>query len=92
MKACPDCRKSHWPFIVMVFFLGGFGAYLTWLTLLYSEIGTELRILVCIAVFAAVSGTGLHYVLGCISRHCRHERREGDTGNEAGPHGHGATH
>jgi hypothetical protein len=56
----------------MVFFIAGIGAYLTWLTLTYSQAGMTERILGTVIVFAAVGGTVLHYVLSCMKRHCRH--------------------
>jgi len=42
-------------------------AYLTWLTLTYSEVGkTEL------IAGSVVGATLLHYVISCMKRHCRH--------------------
>ena len=71
MKLCPKCVKSPLPFF-MVFFIAGIGAYLTWLTLTYSQAAMTERIVGTVIVFAAVGGTVLHYVLSCMKRHCRH--------------------
>jgi hypothetical protein len=70
MKLCPKCG-SAWPFVV-VFFVAGVSAYLTWLTLAYSELGMMKLIVGSGAVFLAVLGTLLHYVISCMKRHCRH--------------------
>jgi len=57
----------------MVFFIDAVIAFLTWLMLgfagadpLEAAIGTAL-------VFVAVGATLVHYVLGCMRRHCRHD-------------------
>jgi len=72
MKLCPQCSRSPWPF-VMVLFIDTVIAFLTWLMLgfagadpLEAAIGTAL-------VFVAVGATLVHYVLGCMRRHCRHD-------------------
>jgi hypothetical protein len=56
----------------MVIFIAGFSAFITWLTLTYSQAGMAGRIAGTLVVFLAVGGTVLHYVLGCMRRHCRH--------------------
>jgi hypothetical protein len=70
MNLCPKYGSSLLPFL-MVFLVASVSAFMTWLTLTYSDAG----ILECIAgtavVFLAVGGTLLHYVLGCMKRHCR---------------------
>jgi len=71
MKLCPKCGTSPWPFVV-VFFVAGVSAFLTWLTLAYSELGMLKLIAGSGAVFLAVLGTLLHYVISCMKRHCRH--------------------
>jgi sterol desaturase/sphingolipid hydroxylase (fatty acid hydroxylase superfamily) len=57
----------------MVLFIDAVIAFLTWLMLgfagadpLEAAIGTAL-------VFVAVGATLVHYVLGCMRRHCRHD-------------------
>lgn len=75
MKLCPECSKSPWPF-VMVFFLASVSAFITWLTLSYSQVGVLEQIAGSAVVFLAVGGTLVHYVLGCMKRHCRHGQRE----------------
>jgi hypothetical protein len=56
----------------MVFLVAGVSAFLTWLTLTYSEFGTMELVTATSAVFLAVAGTLLHYVFSCMRRHCRH--------------------
>ena len=73
MKLCPKCNKSLWPF-VMVFYVGGIGAFITWLTLAYSQFSPDQQVAGSALIFLAVGGTVLHYVLGCLRRHCRHDR------------------
>ena len=72
MKLCPQCTNSSWPF-AMALFIATIIAFLTWLVLGFaganpteSAIGTALA-------FIAVSATLVHYVLGCMRRHCRHD-------------------
>ena len=85
MKFCPECSNSPWPF-VMVFFLASVSAFVTWLTLSYSQLGTLGQIAGSAVAFMAFGGTLLHYVLSCMRRHCRHGQRE-----QAG-HKQGAAH
>ena len=65
----------------MVIFVAGVIAFLTWLTLDYSQLG-ELEVIAgtCV-VFLAVATTMLHYVVSCMRRHCNHgdhsEHRQG---------------
>lgn len=73
MKLCSECSRTPWPYL-MVLFLAGVSAFLTWLTLSYSELGELESIAGSLGVFLAVGGTLLHYVLGCMNRHCRHNR------------------
>jgi len=58
----------------MALFLAGFCTYITWLTLSYSQFGTVERIAGSGLVFVVVAATLWHYVLGCIRRHCRHDK------------------
>jgi hypothetical protein len=81
MKLCPECSRSPWPF-VMVALISFMAAFLTWLTVSLSGLGTTGRLLASGAVFIAVGSTLVHYVISCIERHCRH-------GKESG-HSHGA--
>jgi hypothetical protein len=82
MKLCPECSNSPWPF-VMVFFLASVSAFVTWLTLSYSQLGTLGQIAGSAVAFMAVGGTLLHYVLSCMRRHCRHGQQE-QTGHKQG--------
>jgi hypothetical protein len=59
----------------MVFFLASISAFMTWLTLSYSQFGHIERLAGTAVVFLAVGGTLTHYVLSCIKRHCRHDHR-----------------
>jgi hypothetical protein len=56
----------------MALFIAGIGAYMTWLTLTYSQAETNVKILGTVVVFVAVGGTVLHYMISCLRRHCRH--------------------
>lgn len=71
MKLCRQCGRSPLP-LLMVVFVAGVSAFLTWLTLTYSQFETIEVIAGSGAVFLAVAGTVLHYVHSCIKRHCRH--------------------
>lgn len=71
MKLCRKCSRSPLPFI-MVIFVAGVIAFLTWLTLAYSQLGTIKVIAGTGAAFLAVATTMLHYVLSCMRRHCNH--------------------
>ena len=73
MKLCPECGRSPLAYF-MVVFISGVSAFLTWLTLSYSQAGQIEVIAGSLLVFFAVGGTVLHYVLGCMKRHCRHEK------------------
>ena len=74
MKFCRKCSKSPLPFLV-VFFLAGVSALLTWLTLSYSQPGTTVLIAGSLGVFLAVSVTLAHYVVSCLKRYCRHDNQ-----------------
>lgn len=71
MKLCSECRRTPWPFL-MVFFVSSVSAFLTWLTLSYSQFGEVERLAGSVGVFLAVGGTLLHYVMACMRRHCHH--------------------
>jgi hypothetical protein len=72
MKICTECSRSPLPYI-MVVFVSSVSAFLTWLTLTYSEFETSALVAATCGVFLAVAVTLLHYVLSCIRRHCRHD-------------------
>ena len=74
MKLCRQCGRSPLPF-VMVFFVAGVSAYLTWLTLSYSDFERIEVVAGSGIVFLAVAGAVLHYVLSCMRRHCRHRNQ-----------------
>lgn len=76
MKLCPECGRSPWPFM-MVLFIAGISTFITWLTLTYSQFGLAERVAGSGLVFLAVGGTLLHYVISCMRRHCRHEKQTG---------------
>lgn len=73
MKLCSECRSTPWPF-VLVTVIALIVAAITWLTLGLSQIEPMLRIGAGLAVFVAVEGTLVHYVVSCIRRHCRHDQ------------------
>jgi len=71
MKFCSECRVSPWPFL-LVTAIAGIITFLTWLTMGLSAPDPTVRIGTTLAVFVAVEGTLVHYVISCIRRHCRH--------------------
>jgi hypothetical protein len=71
MKFCKECDVSPWPF-ALVTSIAGMIAFLTWLTMGLSEPDPMLRLGAGVAVFVAVEGTLVHYVISCLRRHCRH--------------------
>ena len=71
MKLCPECSKSPLPFL-MALFVAGLSAFLTWLTLTYSQVEAAERMAGSVLVFVAVGATIMHYMLRCMKRHCRH--------------------
>jgi hypothetical protein len=93
MKLCPKCSSTPWPFLLVIF-IAVVSAFLTWLTLSYSGVGTVGVIAGSGGVFVAVLATLLHYVISCLKRHCRHGNESGhDHGhhsgtNASGPSGH----
>ena len=76
MRLCPKCSSSLLPF-VMVFFIAGVSAYVTGLTLAYSQWGLVQLIAGSVAAFLAVAATLAHYVISCMKRHCRHGSQPG---------------
>lgn len=72
MKLCPKCSRSPLPF-VMVLMIASVLAFITWLILGLSQIEPITRIAAGAAVFLAVGGTLLHYIISCLKRHCRHD-------------------
>jgi hypothetical protein len=48
-------------------------AFITWLILGLSIADPVARLAGGAAVFLAVGGTMLHYVVSCLKRHCRHD-------------------
>jgi hypothetical protein len=71
MKPCSKCNNSPLPYL-MVVMVASVAAFLTWLTLGLSIAETLPRAVGSGVVFLAVGGTLLHYVLGCLKRHCPH--------------------
>lgn len=72
MKLCPKCSRSPLPFF-MVLLISSVLAFITWLVLGLSQVESVARLAAGAAVFLAVGGTLLHYVLSCLKRHCRHD-------------------
>lgn len=87
MKLCPQCDNSPWPF-VMVVFISGVITFLTWLTLGFAGANTAQAAIGALLAFLAVGTTLVHYVLACMKRHCRHNRRYTTSGHEHA-HNHG---
>ncbi|QVL48417.1 MAG: hypothetical protein KFB96_22890 [Thiocapsa sp.] len=73
MKLCPKCSRSPLPF-VMVLLISSVLAFITWLVLGLSQVEPMVRLAGGTAAFLAVGGTLLHYVIGCLKRHCRHDQ------------------
>jgi len=88
MKFCSECYRSPLPF-ALVLLIASIAGFLTWLTLGLSSYEPLLRIGGSVAVFLAVGGTLLHYVLSCIRRHCQHRQRfaRAPSGRPATPRG-----
>ena len=72
MKFCPQCTNSPWPF-AMVLFIAAIIAFLTWLMLGFAGADPTEAAIGTALVFIAVGATLVHYVLGCMRRHCRHD-------------------
>lgn len=72
MKLCPKCSRSPLPF-VMILLISSVLAFITWLVLGLSQVEPVARMAAGAAVFLAVGGTLLHYVISCLKRHCRHD-------------------
>jgi hypothetical protein len=73
MKLCPKCSHSPLPFL-MVLLISSVLAFITWLVLGLSQVEPTLRLAAGAAVFLAVGGTLVHYVITCLKRHCRHDQ------------------
>ncbi len=71
MNLCPKCSPTAWPF-VMIFMITSVIAFVTWLMLGLSVIAPLPRAMITGVVFLAVGATLVHYVIGCVKRHCRH--------------------
>lgn len=72
MKFCSRCHKTLWPFLFAVF-IAGVAAFLTWLTLVYSQFNTTTSMVLSGVMFVGASVILIHYMLSCIKRHCRHD-------------------
>jgi hypothetical protein len=57
----------------MIFMIASVIAFVTWLILGLTMIETLPRAAITGGVFIAVGATLVHYVVGCVKRHCRHE-------------------
>jgi len=71
MKFCSECHVSPWPF-ALVTVIAAVIAFLTWLITGLSQPEPMVRLGAGLAMFVAVEGTLVHYVISCIRRHCRH--------------------
>jgi hypothetical protein len=56
----------------MVLLISSVLAFITWLVLGLSQVEPVPRAAAGAAVFFAVGGTLVHYVVSCLKRHCRH--------------------
>ena len=77
MKFCPQCTNSPWPF-AMALFIAAIIAFLTWLMLGFAGANPTEGGIGAALVYIAVSATLVHYVLGCMRRHCRHKPADTD--------------
>jgi hypothetical protein len=77
MKLCPQCSNSPWPF-GMALFIAAIIAFLTWLMLGFAGANPMEEAIGTALVFVAVGATLVHYVLGCMRRHCRHDPGKAD--------------
>jgi hypothetical protein len=75
MNLCRKCGWSLLPF-AMVALVSGVSAFLTWLTLTYSQFEETQVVAGSAIVFFAVAATVLHYVQSCMKRHCHHSGEE----------------
>jgi hypothetical protein len=57
----------------MILLISSVLAFITWLVLGLSQVEPVARMAAGAAVFLAVGGTLLHYVISCLKRHCRHD-------------------
>ncbi|MCB1875420.1 MAG: hypothetical protein KDH88_05540 [Chromatiales bacterium] len=71
MRICPRCRRRPWPYLVALF-IGGFGAYLTWLTLGSTDLTAAARTAWTSSIFLLISGLLSIYTLSCMRWYCRH--------------------
>lgn len=69
MRICKQSWYVIWPYLIAVF-IAGFAAFLTWLTLGYSEFDETERIIGAIGMFLIVGATLSHYMMSCMERHC----------------------
>ncbi|KOR30701.1 hypothetical protein TI04_04540 [Achromatium sp. WMS2] len=73
MKFCIKCHTTLWPYLIALF-IAGFAAFLTWLTLSYSEFDPTEKMLIASGTFLMVAATITHYMIACMERHCRHDQ------------------
>ncbi|KOR30991.1 hypothetical protein TI05_13165 [Achromatium sp. WMS3] len=71
IKICSQCQYAFWPYLVALF-IAIFAAFLTWLTLGYSEFDATERIIGAIGMFALAGTTLSYYMTSCMERHCNH--------------------
>lgn len=79
---CPQCRNSPWPYL-MVLFLAGFSAFLTWLIATFANLAVPERFIASLLAFLVVGGGLLAYVISCMRRHCRHAHHSHPAGPPA---------
>ena len=72
MKLCGDCQRKPWPYLIVVF-VGGFSAFLTWLALNSAGVPPAANKWWSLSAFVVVSSLLLSYMISCMRRHCGHE-------------------
>ena len=71
MKLCAGCRRTPWPYLIVVF-IAALSAFLTWLTLSSVSISPDENRWWTAGAFLGVSGLLGTYVLLCMRWHCSH--------------------
>jgi hypothetical protein len=71
MKLCNNCERKVWPYL-LVSFIAGFSAFLTWLTLGSAGVAPNHIFIWTASVFLGVFLMLSAYVTSCLRRHCDH--------------------
>ncbi len=72
MKLCNKCEMKVWPYLIVAF-IAGFSAFLTWLTLTASRATENIVFVFTATVFLGVLTLLSVYVTSCMRRHCDHQ-------------------